>query len=128
MYEPQHLNCKLHLIILLIESQQVAPEDLQRESSEIQEECKDEMVVIHTPPSNREYIVYGVTLPLKSSSRYTNYPVHFIAPKAIVNNDKKKTALNSIVRRIKTWEELITVLKIVFNLASLILGIFGFFM
>ncbi|MFS0515128.1 hypothetical protein ACEYW6_10445 [Nostoc sp. UIC 10607] len=125
MYEPQHLNCRLHLII---EYQQVAPEDLHSAPSKIQEECKDEMVVIHIPPSNREYIFDGVTLPLKSSSSYTHYSVHLVAPKAIVSNDKKKTALNSIVRRIKTWEELTTMLKIVLNLAGIILAIFGFFM
>ncbi|MEH1858047.1 MAG: hypothetical protein V7L21_08600 [Nostoc sp.] len=153
MYRPQHLNCKLNLII---EHLPVVLEDLQRASSETQEAYRDEVFelmyegqfpgelvsssliadkdIFYVPLSTGEFIFYEVTAPAKSSnpnSGYTYYSVHFVVPKAMADNWERKTALNNTMKGIKTLTkpvtQFITANKLTFFLAGAIAGIIEFF-
>ncbi|MFN6460567.1 MAG: hypothetical protein RMZ41_001800 [Nostoc sp. DedVER02] len=153
MFKPQHLNRKLNLII---EHLPVVLEDLQRASSETQEAYRDEVFelmyqgqfpgelvssslvadkdVFYIPLSTGEFIFYEVTAPAKSSnpdSGFTYYSVHFVVPKAMVDNWERKTALNNTVKGVKTLTkpvmQFIAASKITFFLAGAITGIVKFF-
>nr|WP_322714539.1 hypothetical protein [Nostoc sp. ChiSLP03a]MDZ8215793.1 hypothetical protein [Nostoc sp. ChiSLP03a] len=153
MYKPQHLNQKLNLII---EHLPVVLEQLQIAPSETQEAYRDEVFelmyegqfpgelvssslvadkdVFYVPLSTGEFIFYEVTAPAKSSnpgSGFTYYSVHFIVPKAMVDNWERKTALNNTVKGFKTLAkpvtQFITANKITFFLAGAVAGIIEFF-